>query len=105
LTPKHGEVIRDLSHLSGLYGPDDQHDKVNVLEYLEDLLDRVALNYTRGLRGYFFGLPLFFWLLSAHLMIVTVVIILCLLLLRDHAHHRLPLYERKGNGLERRQES
>ncbi len=88
--------VRDLnyvSYLSGLYGMDDPHDEEDVLSHLEDVLDRVAMNYTRGLRGYFFGLPLFFWLLSPFLMIVTLLIILCLLTMRDRSCRRLPTHE------------
>jgi uncharacterized membrane protein len=85
--------IRDLNYLgylSGLYGGEDDTDAQSVLTLLEDLLDHVAMNYTRGLRGYYFGLPLFFWLLSPYLMIVVSLIVLCLLYARDHSHGNLP---------------
>ncbi len=85
--------VRDINYLgflSGLYGLDDPDKKEAVLVQLEHLLDRVAINYTRGLRGYFFGLPLFFWLLSPYLMIVTLLVVLGLLYMRDHALHSLP---------------
>jgi len=85
--------IRDLNYfgyLIALYGSDDESEEPGVLAHLEDLIDRVALNYTRGLRGYFFGLPLFFWLLSPYLMILVSIIILGLLWARDHSHRNLP---------------
>jgi uncharacterized membrane protein len=88
--------IRDLnylSYLSGLYGMEDSEDQERVLHHLEDLLDRVAMNYTRGLRGYFFGLPLFFWLLSPYLLIITSIVILVLLYMRDHSYGWLPKHE------------
>lgn len=85
--------IRDLNHLSylsALYGMDDPRAEEGILLVLEDLLGRVAMNYTRGLRGYFFGLPLFFWLLSPYLMVVTALVVLALLYVRDHSYRRLP---------------
>lgn len=85
--------IRDLNYLgylSALYGADDSDHAPDVLAHLKHLLDRVAINYTRGLRGYFFGLPLFFWLISPYLMIIASLMILGLLLVRDHSHHNLP---------------
>ncbi len=91
--------VRDLNYLgylSGLYEMDDPKDEEAVLSHLESLLDRVAINYTRGLRGYFFGLPLFFWLLSPYLLMLTLLIVLCLLYMRDHALHSLPKSRRQS---------
>ncbi|MFH1419539.1 MAG: DUF599 domain-containing protein [Planctomycetota bacterium] len=85
--------VRDLNYLgylAGLYGTDDPDERESLISHLESLLDRVAMNYTRGLRGYFFGLPLFFWLLSPYLMLATLLIVLGLLYMRDHALHNLP---------------
>jgi uncharacterized membrane protein len=88
--------IRDLNYLSvlsALYGTDDQETE-GVLLHVESTLDAVAINYTRGLRGYYFGLPLFLWLLSPYLMMISTVAVLCLLYVRDHAGRLLPAHER-----------
>ncbi len=85
--------IRDLnylSYLSTLYGMEEVDVGESVLSHVDDMLDRVAINSTRGLRGYFFGLPLFFWLLSPYLMIVASVVILMLLFMRDRSFRKLP---------------
>ena len=63
------------------------------MSYVGDLLDRMATNYTRGLRGYYFGLPLFFWLLTPYLMMITLIGVLCLLYVRDHTGRGLPPHE------------
>lgn len=87
--------IRDLNYLSylaGLYGVERELEE-GLLDYLGDVQHKLGTNYTRGLRGYYFGLPLFFWLLSPYLLIVTTVIVLSILYVRDHSGRGLAKFK------------
>lgn len=87
--------IRDFNYLSFITGLHMERlsatQRVEVIQHSQRLFDHAGMTYMRGLRGYFFALPVFAWFLSPVLMLAGTAFILYLQLRRDLS--RLPADE------------
>jgi uncharacterized membrane protein len=74
-------AVRKYNHVGYLINlPSDYDHPVVTPRYVAAYLNRAGRSYTRGMRAYYFLLPLLFWLFGPHLMLgaaVVLVLILC----------------------------
>ncbi|WP_161939942.1 DUF599 domain-containing protein [Dissulfuribacter thermophilus] len=85
--------IREANYLGFMLNvPKDKLDKIeggDSTATLSKLFLTAGINFSLGMRGYYFLIPLFMWLFSPVLMIIAIIVILFVLIRRDLGKDRI----------------